>query len=326
MRDVTVAAAPLYPPAVPVTPLREITVGVRDIEARAAVFESGCGMSVLRTGALSSMAASRLFDTHVRPKATLMGRPDVPGSPRIRLVEAVGGSSARPSGLDDPGPLAIGFTTVGIRNVHARLEGMGIAFVSPPLEVPPMGATGTPSAPERYEAFGRAADGDFIVLVERLNAATPYGTFGTDCSEPLHATFVVTNLDACGHFMRDVLEHEVLVDDHCSSPRFDAVFGLTDVSFRFALAHHPPHPTGRLVFMEFQKKPEPMAQTSGLAPGICRLRYDTSDLHSTLSRVPGGGGSLVRGPASIDDPVLGQGLVAMVRSPFGVLIELWQTR
>lgn len=326
MRDVTAAATPLYPAAMAVTSLQEITVGVRDLEARAALFESGCGLSVLRTGSLSSIAASRLFDTHVRPNATLMGRLDVAGSPRIRLVEAGSGSSVRPSELDTPGPLAIGFTTLGIRNVHARLEGMGVAFLSPPLEVPPMGATGTPSAPERHEAFGRTADGDFIVLVERLRAATPYGTFGTDCSEPLHATFVVTNLDACGHFMRDVLEHEVLVEDHCSSPRFDAVFGLTGVSFRFALAHHPPHPTGRLVFMEFRKKPEPMAQTPGLALGICRLRYDTDDLHSTLSRVPGGGGSLVRGPASIDDPVLGGGLVAMVRAPFGVLIELWQTR
>ena len=54
-------------------------------------------------------------------------------------------------------------------------------------------------------------------------------------------------------------------------------------------------------------------------------KHDTTDLHLTLGRVPGGGGSLVRGPASIDDPVLGHGMVAMVRSPFGVLIELWQT-
>jgi predicted enzyme related to lactoylglutathione lyase len=67
-----------------------------------------------------------------------------------------------------------------------------------------------------------------------------------------------------------------------------------------------------------------MTQTPSLASGICRLRYDTSDLHDTLSRVPGGGGSLVRGPASIHDPVLGNGLVALVRSPFGILIELWQ--
>lgn len=300
-------------------------MGVRDLQARSSLLEAGLDLDVLRSGALSSITASRLFDAHLAPRAALLGRPDVPDSPRIRLVEVARESPPRSPVLSDPGPIGVGFTTVGIRGVHARLEGLGVVFVSQPLPLPPMGATGTPSAPERYEAFGRTDDGDYLVLVERLDAPTPHGTFRNDCSEPLHATFTVTNLDACGHFMRDVLEHEVLMEENCSSPRFDAIFGLSDVSFRFALAHHPPDAAGRLVFMEFQKRPQPMAQTPGLAPGLCRLRYDTSDLHATLSRVPGGGGSLVRGPASIDDPVLGQGLVAMVRSPFGVLIELWQT-
>ncbi len=312
-----------------VTSLREITVGVRDLEGRTALFETGCGLAVIRTGPLSAIAASRLFDTHTAPRATVMGRPDVQGSPRIRLVEVTQGPPARPHGLETPGPLGTGFTTLGIRNVHARLERAGVRFVSPPLLLTPMSLavpSGAPPGPQRYETFGRTADGDFIVLIERVDAATPYGTFAADCSEPLHASFIVTNLDVCAHFMREVLEHEILLADTCSGPPFDALLGQPkDVSFRFAMPHRPGFPTGRTVFMEFQKRLEPMAQTPGLAPGICRLRYDTTDLHATLSRVPGGGGSLVRGPASVDDPVLGQGLVAMVRSPFGVLIELWQT-
>jgi catechol 2,3-dioxygenase-like lactoylglutathione lyase family enzyme len=309
-----------------VTTLREITIGVRDLSNRIAFFQSGCGLSLLRRGSLSSLAATRLFDLHAPPTAAQLGRPDVPDSPRLRLIQVAGETPPALRGLNDPGPLGTGFTTVGIRNVQARFEQLGVAFASPPLPLPPMGASGTPKAPERYESFGRTDDGDFIILVERVNASIPYGTFGTDCSEPLHATITVTNLDACAHFMRDVLEHEVLVEENCADPRFDALFGLPEVSFRFALAHlKPDHRTGRLVFMEFQKRLEPMVRTPALSQGICRLRYDTTDLHETLTRVPGGGGSLVRGPASVDDPVLGQGLVAMVRSPFGVLIELWQT-
>ena len=310
-----------------VTALREITVGVRDLPARIALFESGCGLEVIRTGPLTSIAASRLFDTYAAPKAAVIGRPDLAGSPRIRLVEAPDGPPARPEGLGSPGPLGIGFTSAGIRAVHARLERSGVRFVSPPLLLTPgTPATGASPGPRRYETFGRAPDGDYIVLIERLGAAAPYGTLTTDCSEPLHASFIVTNLDACAHFMREVLEHEILLEDTCSGPPFGELLGMPEgLSFRFVMPHRPGFATGRTVFMEFDKRPEPMAQTPGLAPGICRLRYDTTDLHSTLSRVPGGGGSLVRGPASVDDPVLGQGLVAMVRSPFGVLIELWQT-
>lgn len=318
-----------YPPAMAVSSLREITVGVRDLEGRARQFEGGCGLSVLASGALTSMTANRLFDAHVAPKATILGRPDVPGSPRVRLVESNQALPARTRGLSEPGPLGIGFTTRGIAEVHKRMEGTGLRFVSPPILLTPMTAAktgGAPPGPQRFEAFGQAADGDFIVLIERVNAETPYGTLGTDCSEPLHASFIVTNLEACVHFMTDVLEHETLINEACSGPPFDVLLGLrADVSFRFAMPHRPGFPTGRLVFMEFERKLQPMAQTPSLTRGICRLRYDTTDLHATLSRVPGGGGSLVRGPASTDDPVLGAGLVAMVRAPFGVLVELWQT-
>ncbi|MEO8499629.1 MAG: hypothetical protein ABI565_01845 [Vicinamibacteria bacterium] len=310
------------------TSLREVTLGVRSLSARSQQFMVGCRLSEIRRGPLASMTASRLFHTHTIPLAAVMGRPDVPESPRIRLVEVADAMPARSTGLTTPGPLGTGFTTMGIGAVHARLQASGVQFVSPPLLLTPMGgaATMAPRGPRRFETFGRAEDGDFIVLIERVDAATPYGSFATDCSEPLHASFIVTNLEACIHFMRDVLEHDVLLAETCSGPPFDALMGLPpDVSFRFAMLHHPGHPTGRTIFLEFQKKPEAMAQTPGLRAGICRLRYDTTDLDATLARVPGGGGSLVRGPASFDDPVLGHGLVAMVRSPFGILIEIWQT-
>ena len=311
------------------TSLREITIGVRDLALRIRQFEAGCGLATLRLGAMAPMSASRLFDTHGTPQAAVLGRTDVPHSPRLRLVEALAGTPARTGGLSAPGPLGIGFTTASISGVQARLADLGVQFVSPPLLLTPAPAAATllgPPGPRRYEAFGRTVDGDFLVLIERIGATTPYGVLTTDCSEPLHASFVVTNLDASVHFMRDVLEHEVLAAEACSGPPFDALLGLpSDVSFRFAMLHQPAYPTGRIVLIEYEKKPAPMTQTPGLTPGICRLRYDTDDLHTTLSRVPGGGGSLVRGPASVDDPVLGHGLVAMVRSPYGMLIELWQT-
>ncbi len=311
-----------------VSSLREITVGVRDLYTRTSQFEIGCGLVVLSSGRLAPPTASRLFDTHVPPGAAVMGRPDVDGSPRIRLVEADDLAPARPSGIRPPGPLGIGFTTLGIWGGYARLERSGVQFISPPLLLTPMKSSppeGSPRGPQRFESFGQAIDGDFIVLIERLNEETPYGTFGVDCSEPLHVSFVVTNMDACTHFMRDVLQHETLLADTCSGPPFDTLLGMSpDVSFRFVMMHRSGWPTGRCVFMEFENRPQPMEQVPTLARGLCRLRYDTTDLHGTLARVPGGGGSLVRGPASVDDPVLGRGLVAMVRAPFGVLIELWQ--
>ena len=233
------AASPLYPPGMPVTALREITVGVRDLPARTAIFETGCVRKVIRTGPVTSIVASRLFDTHTAPKAAVMGRPDVDGSPRIRLIEAPDGPPARPLGPGNPGPLGIGFATAGIRGVHARLERSGVRFVSPPLLLTPATTTaGAPPGPRRRETFGRAPDGDYIVLIERLGAATPYGTLTTDCSEPLHASFVVTNLNACTHFMRKVLEHEVLLEDTCSGPPYaELLCKPEELSLRLVMPH-----------------------------------------------------------------------------------------
>lgn len=312
---------------VPVSALREITIGVSNLEARVEQFREGCRLDVLSQGAIAPLTATRLFDLSGAPSVAILGRKDIGDAPRLRLVSAGAVPPSRTSGLKTPGPVGVGFTTLGIGGVHARLAGLGVSFLSPPTLLTPIGVTaeGAPPGPRRFEAFGRAEDGDFIVLIERMNAATPYGTFGSDCSEPLHASFVVTNLEATVHFMKDVLEHEILISETCAGPPFDALLGLDeDVSFRFAMPHHPAHATGRTVFLEFEKKLEPMAPTPSLSRGICRLRYETTDLHQTLARVPGGGGSLVKGPSSIDDPVLGSALVALVRSPFGVVIELWE--
>jgi catechol 2,3-dioxygenase-like lactoylglutathione lyase family enzyme len=312
-----------------VSSLREITIGVSSLRDRVMQFETGCGLSVLASGALAPITASRLFENPAVPNVAVMGRADVAGSPRIRLVEMGEGKPARVGGIAGPGPLGVGFTTLPVHDVYSRLERLGVQFLSPPVLLTPKeeaGPKGTPPRPQRFEAFGRTADGDFIVLIERFNAQTSYGTFGSDCSEPLHVSFVVTNLDASLHFMSDVLEHETLLAEQCSGPPFDRLLGMeSDVSFRFAMLHRAGWPTGRTLFIEFEKKPQPMTQIPSLARGVCRLRYDTTDMHATLARVPGGGGSLVRGPASVDDPVLGQGLVALIRSPFGVVIELWET-
>jgi len=314
----------------PVSSLREVTLGVSDLHARVRQFETGCGLSVLTSGVISPGASSRLFDVLTASKLAVVGRPDVEGSPRIRLVEVGDLPPIRPGGIATSGPLGIGFTTPVVHEVFTRLEGLGVQFLSPPVLLTPMRAAqpgGPPPGPERYEAFGRASDGDFIVLIERRNAQARYNAISAGCSEPLHVWFVVTNLEACLHFMSDALGHETLLAEKCSGSPFDSLLGMPpDVSLRFAMTHRPGWPTGRTVFMEFERKPQPMTQIPALARGPCRLRYDTTDLDSTLARLPGGGGSLVRGPASVDDPVLGQGLVALVRAPFGVVIELWQTQ
>jgi catechol 2,3-dioxygenase-like lactoylglutathione lyase family enzyme len=313
-----------------VSALVEVMVGVEDLPARTTQFEGGCGLTTVTSGALNALTVNRLLETQGVHRAAILGRPDARDSPRLRLVEAHGLPRARPRGIAEAGPLGIGFETRGIAEVRARLEHSALCFVSPPLALPfPMLiGSGDQERVSTIETFGQSSDGDFIALSQESAAGRAKTDISTrDSTGAFHAMFVVTNLESSLHFMTDVLQHKATLGGRGGGSAFTEVFEMpADVSVRVATASHSSSSDGRVVFIEFEKRAQPMAHTPGLCRGLCRLRYDTTDIHATLARVPGGGGSLVRGPASVEDPVLGQGLVAMIRAPFGIVLELWERR
>lgn len=87
-------------------------------------------------------------------EATTLGRLDVPGSPRIRLLAAQGGPARTRRDVREPGPLGIGFTTRGVHAVWDRVKSEGIDFLSPPVCLRPgsVGPTG-PGAVKNYDAL-----------------------------------------------------------------------------------------------------------------------------------------------------------------------------
>lgn len=304
----------------PVFTLREIMIGVKDLPARKQQFIDSCGLSVLKEGWIGATTATRFLDSRISTRAAILGRSEETASPRIRLVEVADGPPARAEGIQSPGPLGITFATPDPGAARARMSGLGWSFLSSSLSIVSAAPSEVdPSRPLSPAAYGRADDGDFIILTEE-NATKPgSGEPGNACSPPLGIAFVVTNMAVSTHFVSDVLEHEI-------SPPETFVGAPDQALVRRVSANLAGSSTSRMVLLEFQARPEPMTPTPGLSRGICRLRYDTTDIHATLSRVPGGGGSFVRGPEGVSDPLLGRGLVAMVRSPFGVLMEFWQPR
>jgi catechol 2,3-dioxygenase-like lactoylglutathione lyase family enzyme len=311
-----------------VSALCEIMVGVQDLPSRVAQFESGCGLVVLSSGALTAVTVNRLLEVQGPHRAAILGRAGIPESPRLRLVETQGLPPARSRGAEGPGPLGVGFETRRITEVREGLERSSVRFLSPPLALPfPTLASSHDSETSGLKTFGQSSDGDFIALFQETEASATADDVPADCSGPFHALFVVTNLESSLHFMTDVLQHEARMGGRGVGSSFPQLFGLPqEASARIASSSHPSAPGGRVVFIEFERRAQPMPHTPGLCRGLCRLRYDTTDIHATLARVPGGGGSLVRGPASVEDPVLGQGLVAMIRAPFGIVVELWERR
>ncbi len=256
-----------------------------------------------------------------------LGRPDVAGSPTLRLLASDRSGPAGRWDLRRPGPVGIGVTTGEIERVHARLAACGVEFLSPPVQLLP--EPEGPSGPRRYEAFGRQEDGAFLVLIERLNAPTPYGSISSDArvSEPLHCSHVVVDLAAASRFMVEVLEHEPLFHERCEGPTFERLMGLPPgARFEFEMLHHPGFATGRIIFIAHEGRAG--EQRLALPPmrGVSAHRYDCDDLEATLARVEPSGGEIVAAPAEISDPLLGRGRAAAVMPPFGTLVELWERR
>lgn len=306
-----------------VSSLREVTIGVADVQARRGQFESGLGLSVLASGAVTSTTAWRLFDLPAPVTAAVLGPSAWPEAPRVRLVESPGSAAARPQGLRGPGSVGIGFALRSLATVQARLQREDVRFFAPPLPRPATPSASAATPRKRLEAYGQTLDGDFLVLTEQLASDAAAGSMA---ARPGDASFIVTNLDACLHFMKDVLDQEASTVSEPAGAPFDSIFGVQpEARLRLARPRHETGTPAGVAFLEFEKRLAPPPQFPAFSRGLCRLRYDTTDLHATLARVPGGGGSLVRGPSGIDDPVLGRGLVALVRSPFGAVIELWQT-
>ena len=287
--------------------LREATLGVSDLRLRLDSLSSA-GLAVISRGPVSLMASGRLFDTHLPPQAALVGSRDGAGL-RVRLVELTPLQRTGSRSLREPGPLGVSFRTPDPDPFFECLTASG-------YRTSPVPRNGT----ERHEGpwlTRHGEDGDFA-LVEK---ATDRGAVsGGD------AWLAVSNLDSCLHFMSDLLGHRHLTRAAAPAGMGSVSDATPDATVEVTAVGSGDLLEPRCVFAEFERRPGAMPQQPGLSPGLCRLRYDTASLDDTLARVPGAGGSLVRGPAAVDDAVLGAGLVALIRAPFGVVVELWQTR
>ena len=298
-------------------------MGVQDLDASIRLYRDGCGLAHTGTATYSppgSDGATGCLD------AARLGRPDVIGSAGIRLVRCPGpaGRSAGQTRL--LGGLGTGFTTSDIHRLHLRLDGHGVRFLSPPLELSP--EPGDEAGPRRFEAFSQTVDGEFIVLVERRRAPGPYGTIDPHSllSEPLHTSHVVDDLDGCCRFMEEVLDHRVMFSEVCSGELFERLMAIEPgSSFRFRMLGHPERETGRIIFIEFDGEArEVKPDVRHPQRGLFGLSYRCDDLDRRVEAAGSLGVGVLLSPGQASRRQPGDGRRAVLAAPFGILLELCQ--
>jgi catechol 2,3-dioxygenase-like lactoylglutathione lyase family enzyme len=292
-------------------------IGVHDLAAATARYAIGCGLTEIHPELRSSP----------NPSSIRLGRPELASGTVLRLVETDRPPS-RPAGATGVlGPLGTGFTSSDILSVHARLSRHGVTFLSRPLELTPEPAE--EAGPRRFEAFGQTPDGEFIVVVERRNAPTHYGTIDPSSltSEPLHTSHIVDDLQTCRRFMEEVLDHRVLFTEVCSGEIFEALMSLPPgVSFRFQMLGPPKRDTGRIIFIEMDASQLAQRGDAVSHRGLVGLTYLVDDLDRRVARAVELGATIFDPTRDASDHHLGPGRRAILQPPFNLRLELFEPR
>lgn len=231
-------------------------------------------------------------------RARHLARRGGPPTPRLCLLEVAG--PARPArarrDLQSPGPVGFGCTTPDIHAEARRLRDAGAEPVSDPMCLSGDDGAMGPD-PARWESFVRLSGGEYAVLIQRDRAPAPYGTFSQNqpLSEPVHASFVVADLERALRFYTEVLGHQTIVQEHCAGPVFEQLMALeTGTSFDFVMVKAPDEATGRVVLMAYPPAPKRQDAPFSGPPsgswsetgrtGIAGLRYETDDLDTLVAR------------------------------------------
>ncbi|MEM8934491.1 MAG: hypothetical protein AAGE94_25075, partial [Acidobacteriota bacterium] len=103
----------------------------------------------------------------------------------------------------------------------------------------------------------------------------------------------------------------------------EQALGLTEgTRFDVAVLRHPTSPGARLALYRFGQGA--LEAVRPPARGVSALRIACADLDERLVAAQTHGGLHLGGPVEVDSPVLGQGRLATVIAPLGLLVELWQ--
>ena len=305
--------------------LKEITIGVGHLRRQVDFYANNLGLRIRTRGMIPAETCQRLWHINEHLNVVVLGRQDLPTSPRLRLIPTFD-LPARPDfDVSRNGPLGILFATEDILRAYYRLSGDGVEFHSEPIRVGPRGPRGRRHG--RLVAFGRAYDGEYVILAQPTHGPLKDGTvspyFGV--TEPLEAQFVVSDLDTCSQFLQEGLGFSSLLRSKRDGSSREKAMGLPAGSAFELETFRDAAGQSRISLLRF--RPEPFQQPEVRPPsrGICALSFDCPDIEQTTADCLAAGGRITTAPAMIAHPALGEGRVATLMAPFGVLVELWQT-
>ena len=298
--------------------IKDIVIGVGHLRQQVAFYSANLGLRVLSKGRLPQQLCRELWGVDETLDTVVMGRTDVPSGVRLRLVRT-SDIAARPDfDVTPPGPLGLVFAAEDVTRAYYRLSGDGVEFHSSPVTI-------EEGEVARRAAYGRAYDGEYLVLEQPAGDGTLSPYFGV--TEPRQCQLVVRDLAAASTFFDHVLEQRAIGAEQRKGEAWRQAMGLrtgtrATVEQLASNVDEGAHTT----LISYSPSVGPDNEVGPPSRGICALRYDCNALDARLELAQTLGARVISPPRNVESPVLGDGWVATLMPPFGVLIELWEPR
>lgn len=317
------------------TSLRTVTIGVGHLRRQVTFYGSNLGLRVAAKGRVPAAQSRQIWGVDDDLDVVTVARQDLPDALRVRLMRT-SDLPARPDfDLTVPGPVGLVLGTKDLRRLYYRLSGAGVEFHLAPGEgSPDHGATEEAEASEPggdaegLPTFGRAYDGEYVVLRERGATTAGDGTvspyFGV--TEPLEVLLVVRDMEAAALFLVDGLAQEPLDQGRVDEDDARRAMGLPPgAAFHWRTFAAAPDrlPRLRLICFGDGQSQESVAPPSR---GLSALAFDVDDLDRVVGRAERSGGRVVVPVCDVSNPALGAGRSVGLSTPLGVRVELWRPR
>lgn len=295
--------------------ITDVLIGARDLAAWRDLLVGGFGYTEVLTGRdLGPCGAGSLH-------AATFAAPGV-DSGRFRVIEySRPVDRARPT-MRETGPFDIDIYARDIHASHRSLSAKGYSFSTEPLawEMPGLPIT-------LYQTVLHAPDGVNIAIMASAaprNVAAFAASDTVPISEVTSAIAVVRDYDQSLAFWRDSLGLSLGLNSEVSHPAFERILGLkTDDRIRLTIYTSG----GESARNEVISFPDGQVTERVVSPGSTGhfgWAFRVPDLDLTVSRMVMHGATVLSVPNLVSDAIHGDARVALLRSPDGIVCEIWQ--
>ena len=226
------------------------------------------------------------------------------------------------------GPFSLGFPNTDTVALDKHIRTIGFGALNTLESYPIPRADG--SKYQIDETIFNAPDFNHGVAITRGNGMAQLGpTDANGKGGPAYSAQVITDSESQLTFYTDVLGLEIRSDRVFKSAGDKGAMNLPNgTEFRFAIVYSKGATTGHMLFVDFHNVEPIKPKNAPSLPniGLGMWSFPVRSIQQVMDNAKAHGATIVSQPKQVNDPLVGESMVATLRAPNGFLIEVFEVQ